>query len=159
MAGYDFKTKKFDGKKSKAEMFWEYELLPAMVDVEFLFKIAFDLNAIKADYTTERGDLDLNEFYYDVINADLSERSILRKSKALNVPGFKVTFVTYKGELEVRSLNPQGKAQQFGYNVVLEALDRKKQYTNAEIQQIVAKFIALFEQSVLKDSSYYKFTK
>jgi len=154
MAEYDFKSKIFNGTKTKARSWWEHKLLPAMVGIDFLFKIKFNLDKIKANYEDDRS------AFNDIVRPNFLESSVLRKAKGINIPGFKALYVTYKGELDVYSLNFESKKpQEFGYTITIEATDSKKEYTKKEIESMVAKFVKDVEKTILKDSPYYKITK
>jgi len=161
-ASSDFKFKKILGKKSKLSMFWEYKLLPATVSLEFLFKIKFNKDKINKDYNNpdtmspyEFGNGD-KLFFNEIIKRNLSEFEVKLKSRKINNPGFYVTIVTYKGELNIKTLDiNSNKPQEFGYSVTVEATDKKRIYTTKEIIDMASKFIKPFENLVLKNTKYY----
>lgn len=160
MAEYDFKSKKVVGKKSKATMWWEHALLPAMIDLDILFKIQFNWKAIKEDFFDHMGEFKEREFFNQVTHKTFNEKAALRAIKPSNIDNFKPLYVTYKGEVDTYTLKPQSKsAQFFGYTLTIESKDPKKQYTKSEIEKIAGKYLLEFEKVMLNDTKYFKIVK
>lgn len=164
-ASSDFKGRKFIGKKSKMAFYWEYKMLPATVTMEFLFRIDFNRPAIDRVYKNPKTNTpheiyDADRlFFNDYIRKNFIESVVRRQCQSINIPGFKCTIVTYKGEFNIYTLKVDSKKPQlFGYAVTVEATDPKKVYTTKEIIDMASKFIKPFETKVLKDTKFYKIT-
>ena len=159
-ASSDFKGKLLNSKKTKAFFHWEWKLKPALVDIDFGYKITFNKKKIEENFALENGKIDWTDFHNSIMKPNLSERAIKTLAKQVPIPGFSVEFVTYNSEFDIRSLDPNRKDKyHFSHTVTLEAKDDSKDYNRKEMIDMCQTFVNKFEKIGFKDTEYYKITK
>ena len=171
---YSFKTKKISGKRTSGEVLWEaitesgpkagLPLLPVAFDFDVTFKVKLNKDAIMKQYGDE-----LDYWYVDV-KSTLSERSVLYSARQLAPKGYSLKFATYSQALTEESdmiqlLNPKKSAPiKFGYTFHFEEMTKSSPEIDVKekLNEIVSEmeiFLSKFENSILKDTKYYKITK
>ena len=156
----NFKGGLLKSSKTKTQWFWLHTSQPARFDIDFKFKITFNIKAIKQDFALPGDLVHWEGFYQDVIKKNFSERDVWIKAKNITVPGFKVDGVVYNSEATDRTLNPQRNTKyNFKHTVTLEATDKNKVFKKAEIAKAAQEFVDKFEKVAYSDTKYYKITK
>ena len=149
-----------DAKYTKPRYHWEFKLFPATVDIDFDYKVTFNQKNIKRDFSLEDDKIDYTAFLYDVLKPAFQERDVKVLAKRIPIPGFNVQFVTYGGELDVKTLDPFRKNKyHFTHIVTIEAKDAKKVYTKKEIEKLVKDFVKKFEPLAYSPTDYYTISK
>lgn len=157
-ASSDFKYFNVESNKSKIKVYWEYKLIPVMIDIEFGFRINFKNDKIKEDFS-DNSNIDYDLFYKDVLNKNLSEKSIKKIAETIKIDNFNCMFVTYGGETELDKLDPtRTNKQYFSHTVTIEAKDNTK-YDKNKILDICKNFAKKLESLAYKDCHYYTITK
>lgn len=159
-----FKGAPLISKKTKTFFYWLYSSLPATFDIDFKYKVIFNIKNIEEDFTVVdfngKTFVDWEAFYYDVVKKNFSERSILMKAKSVTIPNFKVVYALYNSESTDKTLNPKRSVKyDFRHTVTLEAIDKNKKYNKKEIAQAAQDFVNKFEPIAYSDTKYYKITK
>lgn len=156
----NFKGGPLKSNKTKTFFYWLHSSQPATFDIDFKYKVIFDLNTIEGDFTRDGENIEWEDFYYDVVKKNFSERNVYIKAKYINVGGFKVAHVIYNSEATDKTLNPKRSIKyDFKHTVTLEALDKKKVYKKPEIIKAAQEFVDKFEKVAYSDTKYYKITK
>jgi len=150
-----------NAKYTRPRFFWEFKLFPATMDIEFNYKVSFNKNKIKEDFSLEGDKVDYDAFYSDVIEPIFLERSVRKIANTVPIPGFKTQYVTYgSGEITARTLDPSRKLKyHFSHIITVEAKDQKKIYTKKEIEKIVTEFVKKLEPKIYAPTKYFTISK
>ena len=156
----NFKGGILKSTKTKTQWYWLHSSKPARFDIDFKYKVIFNLDAIKQDFALPGDLVNWEGFYEDVIKKNFSERNVWIKAKYITVSGFKPDGVIYNSEATDRTLNPKRTNKyDFKHTVTLEAIDKNKVFNKNEVAKAAQEFVDKFEKIAYSDTKYYKITK
>ena len=154
-----FKGAALQSKKTKTFFHWKHGEKPAMFDIDFKYKVIFDVKKIENDFALERS-VDWEGFYWEVTKPNFSEPGLWKKLRDMSSPNFKVVYVIYNSEHSAKTLNPhRNQKYQFSHTITLQAKDANREFKKAEIQKEAQDFVKKIESLVYPDSKYYKIIK
>ena len=155
----EFKGGPLQSKRTRTFFHWMHGELPATFDVDFKYKVNFNIKEIEKVYTIETF-VDWDGFHNEIVKPNFSERGIWIKVKNINISEFKPIYAIYNSEADDKSLNPKRKANYiFSHTITLQAQDRKRIYKKSEIQKIAQDFVNKFEKDAYSDTAFYKIAK
>jgi len=156
----NFKGGLLKSSRTKTQWYWLHASVPAKFDIDFKYKVIFNIKNIKRDFALPGDLVHWEGFYQNIINKNFSERGVWIKAKYVNVPGFKVNGVVYNSEATDRTLNPKRTTKyDFRHTITLEAIDKTKVFKKDEIAKAAQEFVNKFENIAYQDTEYYKITK
>ena len=197
-------------QKFNATIFYDKDpaLVPSSFQISYNYKIVFNINQIKADYSSTQlsGEknididddaiekmiqkkmksktqevrpkvqtVDTDGFFVDVFKKNIPSYTLtgklndLIRAGVIPIENWKVYGITYstqvddnllwrKLETEIKRGKP-ALASPFGYEISFENTDKSRAKTEQEVKQFATEFSKALEDSIFKDTQYYKITR